>query len=963
MSAGSRPRPMKYNPAFLGDDTLIDGFSARVAELAAITEIVRENTGESNQHMLVVAPRGFGKTTLALRVAAEIRRDPELGRQWYPLVFSEESYEVESAAAFWLEALFHLHRQTGQERWRATYERLRGERNAERLHALVLAELHSFLAERHRQAPEGPPPRFLIIAENLQQIIQEQFSTAEAWSLRHTLQTDPSIMLLATAVTRFAAIDEPEAALYSFFRVVTLEPLDAAACGDLFQRITGQVLLPLQGRALQILTGGNPRLVTIFSSLARTGAVSDLADELTHLLDEHTEFFRSNIESLPPLERRVFTALAEIWRPAIAQELADFTRLDVSKVSAVLSRLEARGAVSASVKNPRRKRYQLAERLYNIFYLMRRHGVQSERVRYLVDFIVAYYYDAEALLAQTLRMISDAEHARPDQRKLLLYVVRNLIDRFDASNKQEFLLKAPSEQLAALSGVGPGERTLMDERAVAERDHEEFIGAALEWMGTHPFLAGLVRILVELDPTWKDLGVQLDATWSKRFSERVQRLIVLCNDVPQSIARRVSRLSREVARRPETPLLDVLLAMAVAFALDDERTFEHLAESVRKRPAGRPWHKVLRTYLSHAVGRGSGGKGLVRRLDAILAEEEDDLWAPLLAAVLLDIDGPSGAADSCYRRSHVVKVLPAICEIAADTFEELQEYEHDILFTPKYIAFAPLLDWPGWYEALCGAARFLFRRIRDFDGVLAICVQCDRVRPANVARVQPALLRGLVLLSRSSTQLQGLQQLRQAVAATPNSASEAFEVACVELFPLSRYAPAKTALQWSWREYVVENADELANSPRPVAIRAWLEECGELLPGHSLRTMINRLSRTSAADALVPLRRILDAEHPTLQHDALLGSLMSAVVWGQAGTARDLLRASRSSESTEVFQTALALLIEEDVQVPREVFEVAIDLRDLFRFYTEIYVELGLSDPGRPVTAQAQSTTGTPDMS
>ena len=64
----------KYNPAFLTGDELVEAFVVRHAELGLIVEVVRENVGESNQHVLVIGPRGIGKTMLVLRVAEEVRR-------------------------------------------------------------------------------------------------------------------------------------------------------------------------------------------------------------------------------------------------------------------------------------------------------------------------------------------------------------------------------------------------------------------------------------------------------------------------------------------------------------------------------------------------------------------------------------------------------------------------------------------------------------------------------------------------------------------------------------------------------------------------------------------------------------------------------------------------------------------------------------------------------------------------
>jgi GTPase SAR1 family protein len=62
-----RPTLMKYNPAFLSREELIRSFVVRHLDLELIIETIKENTGNSNQHVLIIGPRGMGKTMLVLR--------------------------------------------------------------------------------------------------------------------------------------------------------------------------------------------------------------------------------------------------------------------------------------------------------------------------------------------------------------------------------------------------------------------------------------------------------------------------------------------------------------------------------------------------------------------------------------------------------------------------------------------------------------------------------------------------------------------------------------------------------------------------------------------------------------------------------------------------------------------------------------------------------------------------------
>ena len=117
----------KYNPGFLSDDELMESFCVRTSEFESIVETLNESNGNSNPHMIVIGPRGMGKTHLLLRVAAEMRRNPEL-KELFPVVFAEESYEVGTCGEFWLECLNRLAEQAPideRDNLRLTYEDLR----------------------------------------------------------------------------------------------------------------------------------------------------------------------------------------------------------------------------------------------------------------------------------------------------------------------------------------------------------------------------------------------------------------------------------------------------------------------------------------------------------------------------------------------------------------------------------------------------------------------------------------------------------------------------------------------------------------------------------------------------------------------------------------------------------------------------------------------------------------------
>ncbi|XYH94041.1 AAA family ATPase [Sorangium sp. So ce1128] len=410
---------MKHNPAFLTPEQLRSSFVVRKRDLDIVLQYIRDSTGPSNQHVLVLGSRGMGKTTLVRMLADTVARDPELGARWYPLVFGEESYTVSTIGELWLEAIMHLADQTGDARWQALHDELRAERDDDRLCARALAQLVEFAEDQGK--------RILLIIENLHMLLDEQMSKKDAWSLRHTLQNEPRILLLATATSRFGAILDEEQALYEMFATYALEPLDLTECRALWEAVGGVEASERRVRPMQILTGGNPRLLGILASFAAKTSLRHLMENLTQLVDDNTDYFKSHLESLPATERKVYVMLADLWAPSTAREVAGAARMEVNQASALLHRLVGRGAVVEEGQG-RRLRYRLSERLYNIYHLLRRRGAGAARVRAVVDFMV-HLYEGDGLVGLMRQIAEEAKGLGPAERKDHFDVMEGIVQR------------------------------------------------------------------------------------------------------------------------------------------------------------------------------------------------------------------------------------------------------------------------------------------------------------------------------------------------------------------------------------------------------------------------------------------------------------------------------------------------------------------------------------------------------
>jgi len=425
-------RIVKYNPAFLSKEELVSSFVVRHAELELIVQVLRENVTKSNQHVLVVGPRGIGKTMLVLRVVEEIRSDKDLSKRWYPLVFSEESYPVTTPGEFWLEALFHLGEKTDEDCWKQTYHELGDEKDEERLRERALAQLMDFA--------DAEGKRILLVVENFNILLGDQIDDGDAWKLRHTLLHEPRIMLLSTATSRFEEIDNADKAMFDMFRLYELGPLEDEDCGKLWKSITGKETSDEQVRPLQILTGGNPRLLAIISTFAAKMSLRELMDDLMQLVDDHTEYFKVHLDNLPVIERKIYLALAELWDPATARKVADFARLNVNKASSLLRRLIERGMVVEANGQGRAKLYQVSERMYNIYYLMRRRGAPSRRIKALVRFMVPFYGSKE-LVSLTRRITEEACGLEPELRKEHFWAYEGILEGMEKGLLRDKLIE------------------------------------------------------------------------------------------------------------------------------------------------------------------------------------------------------------------------------------------------------------------------------------------------------------------------------------------------------------------------------------------------------------------------------------------------------------------------------------------------------------------------------------------
>jgi tetratricopeptide (TPR) repeat protein len=538
----------RFNPGFQSDKESVQTFIVRKADLERVLAPFRDGAAIPPR-ILIVAPRGAGKTTLCRRVLAEINQDHALKASWHPIFFGEESYAITTPGEFFLESLFHLQDRSDDRTIKEAYERALSHPGEK--------ELVDFASKTLRDYATRIGRRLLIIVENFQTILDDQIGSG-AKDLLKRLSNADFFGVLATSVSQL--VTDENVALPSDFLRIDLKPLSRDECRALWNSLTNQDIKIDRIRPIEILTGGSPRMIHILAEFMRSPSLHNLMENLNFLIDQNTEYFKSQLDSLPPTERKIFAALLEAWDPATAKQVAEAARVTTNTASAMLSRLAERGSVLKSPGSGKQALYSASERLFNIYYLMRRRSHPSSRVRALVSFMTDYY-DRDELIDTATTLAREACSVRPDNRMDYHAFYDAILARTTTPVRTSILERTPPDFLTSFTA---------HQKAMAEsaRAHAEMPVA--ESKGTDQ---ALTELLAEADRS-EEAGDHEEA-------------IRLYSKATEINPRRVTSWMR----------------LAVLYLSEDrtEDTIRAVGEVIKLRPKN-PWGYAIQG-LAHAVDR------------------------------------------------------------------------------------------------------------------------------------------------------------------------------------------------------------------------------------------------------------------------------------------------------------------------------------------------------------------------
>jgi tetratricopeptide (TPR) repeat protein len=390
-----------YNPALLKKEALIAQFIARRPLLDRLVGELRRGGKTGYQHHMIIGPRGSGKTTLLRRLRYAIEDDAELYSRWLPLVFPEEQYNVSRLSDLWVNCLEALS---------DTLERGNRKDESESLDRRI-DELPADDEKRRAQAAldllvgwAKKEDRGLVLLFDNSDLLFDRLKS-DHWQIREVFTADNRLLFIGAANALIEATYDHEGAFYDFFKIHEMRGLtDQETREVIFNlarlRHTPHVIETLERepgriRALNLLTGGNLRTIVVLYQALAHGKDDSIRADLEQLLDQYTPLYKHRFESLSALSQQVVDALALNWDPATAAELAEKLRMDTNAVSAVLNRLVGDGVVEKVSSPPGEKMFfQIAERFFNIWYLMRASRRVRRKLIWLVEFLKMFYGSA-----------------------------------------------------------------------------------------------------------------------------------------------------------------------------------------------------------------------------------------------------------------------------------------------------------------------------------------------------------------------------------------------------------------------------------------------------------------------------------------------------------------------------------------------------------------------------------------
>lgn len=394
----TRPISNIYNPLNQTEKELMKNFVVREREFNTIfNDIKNSDMSRPEPHYIIQGQRGQGKTTLLLKLYYEIKRNKKLNQFIVPVIFNEEQYHISSLFGLWSHAAEKLEEEN--EPFTGLYN------TVESLFDSVDSEIEAFKALE--EALTKKKRKLILLIDNIGHLF-DKFTRKEQQRLREVLITSPEIRIIGASAKMMEYTYDYSNPFYELFRMINLEGLTKEETVILLlklgehykQESIKKIVKEEPGRieALRRLTGGVPRTIVLLFEIFLDHKAGNAFQDLEFVLDQVTPLYKHRMDDLSAQQQKIVDAIALNWDAIPTKEIATKTRMESKAVSSHLKLLEKNRIIHKIKTNTKNHLYQVTERFFNIWYLMRcgrRRGIN--RVQWLVHFLESWCSEAELM--------------------------------------------------------------------------------------------------------------------------------------------------------------------------------------------------------------------------------------------------------------------------------------------------------------------------------------------------------------------------------------------------------------------------------------------------------------------------------------------------------------------------------------------------------------------------------------
>jgi len=384
-----------FSPGGMSAELLEQTFVQREGLAERLTGLFIESARtDSKHHVLLVGPRGIGKSHLVSLVYHRLLNNAELKDRLVIAYLREDEWGVTSFLDLLVRILRELNVPTRE------------------LQSLSLEGAEERAWRVLRELVQGKT--LLVVLENLDTILRSLGEEGQRkW--RSSTQNSPIWSVLATTPSLSEDISDHASPFYGFFEIQPLGGLSVPDAVTLLKRlaecqgrrdIAEYVSSPAgraRVRAVQHLANGNHRIFVIFYEFLAHDKEADLVEPVLKTIDFLTPYYQSQMKELSPQQRKLVEFLCRFRSAANVKTIASACFVSHQTAASQLKQLlESRYLRVTRIG--RESYYELNEPLLRICVEAKSHS--GEPVRMLVEFL-RYWFARQELEQKLTAMEAD----------------------------------------------------------------------------------------------------------------------------------------------------------------------------------------------------------------------------------------------------------------------------------------------------------------------------------------------------------------------------------------------------------------------------------------------------------------------------------------------------------------------------------------------------------------------------